>query len=265
MLGIPLIFPLVGGGEQAHYSLLHGLFLLNPFKEFIPQPAKQPDLLLNTAVVYLFILGLLFLTARKLRAIPESTSQNILEMALEGLTDFFGDIVGERGRKYIPLITTFFFYILLLNFIGLIPGFQSPTADLNTTLGFAIIGVVAVQLIAIRELGFGSYLTHFWGEPAWLGPLMFPLPLIGEFAKVVSLAFRLYGNMFGKETVIAVLMGFSPILLIGHFELAYVPLQLPMLLFGVFVGLLQAMVFSVLVAIYIAQFIEGHDHDEGHQ
>jgi F0F1-type ATP synthase membrane subunit a len=70
--------------------------------------------------------------------------------------------------------------------------------------------------------------------------------------------------MFGKETVIAVLMGFSPVLLIGHFEIPYVPLQLPMLLFGAFVGLLQAMVFSVLVAIYIAQFIEGHDNEEHH-
>ena len=264
MFGIPLFLPMASGGEEVHYSLLHGLFLLSPFKELIPQPEKQPDLLLNTAVVFVFIVGFLFLTVRKLRPIPESTSQNILEIALEGLTDFFADIVGERGLKYIPFIVTFFFYILLLNFIGLVPGFQSPTADLNTTLGFAVIGVVAVQLIAIKELGFGPYIKHFWGEPAWLGPLMFPLHIIGEFAKVVSLAFRLYGNMFGKETVIAVLMGFSPILLIGHFEVPYVPLQLPMLLFGVFVGLLQAMVFSVLVAIYIAQFIEGHDHDEDH-
>lgn len=265
MLGIPLFLPLVGGGEEeVHYSLLHGLFLLSPFKEFIPQPDKQPDLLLNTGIVLVFIVGFLIITVRKLKVIPEGTSQNLIEIALEGLTDLFIDIVGEKGRKYIPFISTFFLYILLLNFIGLVPGFQSPTADLNTTLGFALIGVVAVQLIAIKELGFGSYLRHFWGEPAWLGPLMLPLHIIGELAKVVSLAFRLYGNMFGKETVIAVLMGFSPVLLIGHFEIPYVPLQLPMLLFGAFVGLLQAMVFSVLVAIYIAQFIEGHDSEEHH-
>ncbi len=264
MLGLPLFLPMVGGTEEAHYSILHGLLVLNPLKEWIPQPIKQPDLLLNTGVVLAFIVGFLVLVVRKLKPIPSSASQNILEMAVEGLTDLFADIVGERGRKYIPFISTFFFYIILLNFIGLIPGFQSPTADLNTTVAFALIGIVAVQLIAIKELGLGSYLKHLWGEPVWLGPLMLPLHIIGEIAKAVSLAFRLYGNMFGKETVIAVLMGFSPIVLIGHFELPYVPLQLPMLLFGVFVGLLQAVVFSLLVAIYIAQFIEGHDHEEEH-
>lgn len=252
------------GGEEAHYSLLHGLFLLNPLKEWIPQPEKQPDLILNTVFVLVIMWALLHLTARKLRRVPESTMQNILEIAIEELTALFGDIVGERGKKYVPFVCSFFFYILFLNLLGLVPGFQSPTADLNTTLGFAMIGVGIVQVIAVREVGFAAYVRHFWGEPAWLGPLMFPLHIIGEIAKVISLSFRLYGNMFGKETVLAVLMSFSPVLLIGHFELPYVPIQLPILAFGVFVAFLQAMIFAILIAIYIAQFLEEHGHDDDH-
>ena len=262
MLGVLSILPFAGGAGEAHYSLLHGLFLIEPFKEWIPQPEKQPDLLLNTAVVFVFLTVFLYLTVRKLRPIPESTSQNLVEIALEGLTDFFGDILGERGKKYIPFIATFFIYILFLNFIGLVPGFQSPTADLNTTLAFALIGIVAVQLIAIREIGFVAYVKHFLGEGAEI--LMFPLHIIGEIAKVISLSFRLYGNMFGKETVIAVLMGFSPAFLIGQLEVPFLPIQFPMLAFGVFVGFLQAMVFSMLVAIYLGLFISDHGHDDDH-
>ena len=261
----PLVINLAAGGtEEVHYSLLHGLFLIGPLKNLIPQPAKQPDLILNTAFVFVVLSVFIFLTVRKLRSIPESTSQNLLELAYEGLNDFFLDIVGEKGKKYIPFFFTFFVYILFLNLLGLIPGFQSPTADLNTTLGFALIAVVAVQLIAIKEIGFVSYVKHFWGEPVWLGPLLFPLHVIGEIAKVVSLSFRLFGNMFGKETVIVVLMGFSPLLLLGKLEVPYIPVHLPMLVFGAFVGLLQAMIFSLLAAIYLAQFIGEHGHEDGH-
>jgi F-type H+-transporting ATPase subunit a len=142
----------------------------------------------------------------------------------------------------------------------LVPGFQSPTADLNTTLSFAVIAVVTVNVIAIREIGLVAYLKHFAGEPVWLSWMMFPLHVMGEFAKVVSLAVRLYGNMFAKETLMVVLMGFSPVLILGHFEVPFVPIQLPIMLFGLFVGFLQAMIFALLVSIYLGQFLEEHDH-----
>ena len=83
-------------------------------------------------------------------------------MAVEGLTGFFVNIVGERGRKYIPFFASFFIYIWFMNMLGIIPGFQSPTADLNTTLGFALISVVAAHLIGLREIGIKAYLWHFW-------------------------------------------------------------------------------------------------------
>jgi F-type H+-transporting ATPase subunit a len=258
--------PLVSGGgqEEAHHSILHGLLLLlGPLKDYFPQPSRQPDLLLNTLVVVVALLTLLFLAARNLRRLPEGALQNLFEMAIEGLSGFYYGIVGERGKKYVPFFSTFFIYILFMNMLGLIPGFQSPTADLNTTLGFAIIAVISANLIAIREVGFVSYLKHFWGEPAWLGPMMFPLHLIGELAKIVSLAVRLFGNIFGEEMIILVLAGLSPVLLIGHLEVPFLPFQLPIMLFAVFSGTVQAMIFSVLTAVYVAQFLEDH-HEEHH-
>lgn len=260
-----LVLPLAEGGqEEAHYSILHGLLLLlGPLKEMFPQPSRQPDLLLNTLFVVGILLVTLFIAVRSLKRIPEGSLQTLFEMVIEGLTNFYLDIVGEKGRKYIPFFSVFFIYILLMNIVGIIPGFQPPTADLNTTLGFAVISVVAANLIGIRELGMTSYLKHFMGEPTWLAPLMCPLHIIGEFAKVISLAVRLFGNIFGEEMIIIALAGLSPILLLGSLEVPFLPLQLPMLVFAVFSGTIQAMIFSVLSAVYVAQFLEGH-HEEHH-
>jgi F-type H+-transporting ATPase subunit a len=260
-----LVIPLASGGqEEAHHSILHGLLLLlGPLKEFFPQPSKQPDLILNTLTVLGVILALVFLTVRNLRRLPEGTLQNLFEMALEGLHDFFFNIVGERGKKYIPFFATFFIYIFFSNMLGLIPGFQSPTADMNTTLGFALISVVSANLIAIREIGLLSYLKHFRGEPLWLFPIMCPLHIIGEFAKIISLSARLFGNIFGEEMLLLVLAGLSPVFMIGQLEVPFVPFQLPIMAFAVFSGTIQAMIFSVLSAVYLAQFLEDH-HEEHH-
>lgn len=260
-----LVLPLAEGGqEEAHHSILHGLLLLlGPLKEFFPQPSRQPDLLLNTLFVLGILLISLFIAVRSLKRIPEGSLQALFEVVIEGLTDFYLGVVGEKGRKYIPFFAIFFVYILLMNMVGILPGFQAPTADLNTTLGFAVISVVAANLIGIRELGFTSYLKHFLGEPIWLAPLMCPLHIIGEFAKIISLAVRLFGNIFGEEMIIIALAGLSPVFLLGSLEIPFIPVQLPMLLFAVFSGTIQAMIFSVLSAVYVAQFLEGH-HEEHH-
>lgn len=249
--------------EHAHHSILHGLFQIGPIRDWIPQPSKQPDLILNTFFLIGLVAVFLFWTVRKVRRLPETTAQNLLEMVVEGLTGFFEGIIGEHGRKYIPFIASFFIFVLLLNLLGLIPGLQSPTADLNTTLGLALVAVAGVQIIAIRELGGWSYIRHFLGEPIWLGPIMLPLHLIGEAAKVMSLSIRLFGNIFGEDTIIVILAGLSPFFLIGHLEVPYLPIQLPMMFFGIFTSIVQALIFSVLTSIYLATFLEGH-HDEGH-
>ena len=98
-----------GGVGDAHYSILHGLFLLlGPLAEGVPRPEKQPDLLLNTLFVFVTILVLVTILIRTFKRIPEGSIQTLFEMAVEGLTGFFVNIVGERGRKYIPFFASFF-------------------------------------------------------------------------------------------------------------------------------------------------------------
>jgi F-type H+-transporting ATPase subunit a len=265
--GISLPSPVLGAKEEhgeAHHSLLHILFKVPVVERVVPQPGKQPDLILNTffLIVVLTVGGVLL--TRRLKRLPETQGQNFIEFVVEKLTGFFEGILGESGKRYVPFVGSFFLTILLLNLLGLLPGLQSPTADLNTTLGFALVAVLGVQIIAIRELGFLNYLKHFVGEPWWLGPLMFPLHLIGEISRILSLSIRLFGNIFGEDMIIIILAGLSPVLLVGHQEIPYLPLQLPMMLFGLFTSFVQALVFSVLTSIYIVTFIGDHHGEEHH-
>lgn len=189
---------------------------------------------------------------------------NLLEAAVEGFHKYCVTVMGlELARKYSPLISSFFFTILLFNWIGLIPGMIAPTSNPNVPFGLAIVGFLCVHFIAIREAGFKSYVMHYVGEPLWLAPLNIPLHLVSELVKPVSLAMRLLGNIFGDETVIAQLA----ILGILASSALHLPpilaVQFPMTIMGTFMGLLQAVVFATLLAIYISIFASHHDaHDE---
>ena len=231
--------------------------------EFFPEPGKwhQPDLIPNTLFVVLFLSIFFILVTRKLKPIPEGKGQTLLEMFVEGITDFFGGILGEDGKKYLPFVGSFFIFILSLNYIGLIPGFQAPTADLNTTLALGITAVIGVQIIAIKENGIGGYIKHLIGNPMWLGFLMFPIEVVGQLSRAGSLAIRLFGNIFGEKSVVIQLTVLGAIS-VGGFILP-IPVQVPMMFFAMFGGLLQAFVFTLLTTIYIVLFIE--HHDEAHE
>ena len=248
--------------DNGHRSLLSPLSQILP-DELIPEPTRwhQPDLIPNTyfAVV---VLTLFFIFAtRKLKRIPEGKGQTLLEVFVGGIMDFFGGILGDHGKKYIPFVGSLFIFILFLNFLGIIPGLQPPTADLNTTLALGITAVLGVQIIAIKELGIGGYLKHLAGDPPLLGILMFPLEVIAQLSRAGSLAVRLFGNIFGEKSVVIELTGLGMIT-IGSFFLP-IPVQIPMLFFGLFAGFLQAFVFTILTSIYIVLFIE-HD-EEAHE
>ncbi len=135
--------------------------------------------------------------ARGIQMIPRK-GQNILEIIVERLENFMVNITGPEGRAFFPFIATIFLYIFVCNIIGLIPGFFSPTANFNTTLSLAICTFVLTHAIGIKFHG-TRYIKHFIG-PAWpLAPVLFIIELIGHFARVLSLSFRLFGNIFGKE------------------------------------------------------------------
>ena len=179
--------------------------------------------------------------------------QNLVEWIVESLNHFCRGVIGPHGDRYTSLIGSLFLYILLMNLIGLIPGFTSPTASLNMNLALAGVVFVAVQVIGIREQGLLNYLKHFAGEPLWMAPLMFPIHLIGEFAKPMSLALRLFGNIFGEDTIIVVLAMLSAFLLPRFLP---IPFQFPLMLFALFTSFVQALIFSMLTAVYIALITE---------
>ncbi len=250
--------------DNGHRSLLSPISKLLP-DEMIPEPTRwhQPDLIPNTyfAVVVL-TLFFLFVT-RKLKRIPEGKGQTLLELFVGGITDFFGGILGDHGKKYVPFVGSLFIFILFLNFLGIIPGLQPPTADLNTTLALGITAVLGVQIIAIKELGLGGYLKHLAGDPPLLGILMFPLEVIAQLSRAGSLAVRLFGNIFGEKSVVIELTALGIITFVGTAFFIPIPVQIPMLFFGLFAGFLQAFVFTILTSIYIVLFIE-HD-EEAHE
>lgn len=184
------------------------------------------------------------IAGRNLKVVP-SGLQNAVEWAIGSLYNFFEDIMGKEGcRKYFPLVASLFIYIVCCNYSGLLPGsghvsgLHAPTASINCTMALAVIVFVAMNAIGIREHHGLSYYKH------WLQPFAFllPLMLIEDFVKPVSLTLRLYGNVFGEETVTS-----------EFFNLVPIGLPVIMQFLSVLMGLIQALVFSLLAAIYIKE------------
>ncbi len=196
-------------------------------------------------MVILIVSGFLF--GKGVQLLPKK-GQNVFEVLIGGLENFMVEITGPEGRAFFPFIATVFFFILVSNLIGLIPGFFSPTANLNTTLGLALCTFIYTHVLGIKYHG-AKYIKHFFGPVWWLAPLMFPIELIGHLARVMSLSVRLFGNIFGKETVLTILF------LLAGLYLA----PLPILFLGLLVSFIQAVVFMLLSTMYFVGSME-HAH-----
>lgn len=195
-----------------------------------------------TWIVMAILIILAYLGARRLEKFPGRV-QGLSEYTVDSLDGLTKDTLGqESGRKYFPLFATLFFFVLLSNWLGTIPFFKSPTADLNTTLGLGLIVFFVVHVSAIRIKGLGNYLKGF-AEPIMLAPLMLPLNIVGEFGKLISHSFRLFGNVLGGGLVILILSELS--------YYAVIPIGLNGF-FGFFVGTIQAFVFAILAITYIS-------------
>jgi F-type H+-transporting ATPase subunit a len=182
-----------------------------------------------------------------------------VELVYTYLDNFVHGLIGDHYKRYVPLVGTIFIYILIMNLAGLIPGWASPTANINVPAGLAIVVVLYVQFEGIRVNGLKGYLMHFVGDPWWLGPLNFPIHAIGEVARVLSLTIRLFGNIFGEDVVIVILIALA-----GMFTKGLAPVQAPMYLLAMFTSFVQAMVFSILTCVYIALMTTHDDHGHGH-
>jgi len=209
-----------------------------------------------SGIVIVGLTVLSWLGTRRLQKTP-GRRQGLIEIIVGGLNGLVENVAGPSGRKHTPFIGTLFIYIFCLNVFGIVPFMRSPTANLSTTIALALLAIIYVQVQAIRALGFWSYFKHFVGEPWWLFPIMLPLHIIGEIAKPVSLSVRLFGNIFGEDTILAILAGMSPFI-VFHW-LRIVPVQFPMMIFAVFTSLVQALIFSVLTMGYLALFLGEHE------
>jgi F-type H+-transporting ATPase subunit a len=206
------------------------------------------DTIRNTVIICLILIAFGLVIRSQVQAGVPSRLQN----ATEGLVEYLGGLTEQtlagRGIALVPLAISLFVFLLIANWIGLVPGLKSPTNDWNTTLGLALMAFFLVQFFAIRKRGLGRYLWHLL-----IGPPPFPLSVIDELAKPITLSFRLYFNIFVGELLLA-------LILLLPIWLAWVPGVL-WLLFSLFIGTVQAFIFTVLTVSYIAvatQVDEGH-------
>jgi len=209
--------------------------------------AHQYSHVTYTWLTMLILILSAFFLVRKVKLVPEG-GQNFFEVLVKGLEDFMVDITGPEGRFFFPFIATIFLFVLVSNLIGLVPGFFSPTANLNTTLALALCTFIYTHIIGIKFHG-AKYIKHFCGPVWWLVPLMFPIELIGHVARIMSLSVRLFGNIFGKEMVLAILFGLAGLYLA----------PLPIMFLGILVCFIQALVFMLLATMYFVGAME-HAH-----
>lgn len=243
--------------------------------------------LLNSWIVVFLIIALSLIIYKKIKWIPGKL-QSILEITIESFLDIFDSVTGSREKslKFFPLIFAFFVFILLNNWMGLLPGvgsigqvvsqhgekvfvpyFRGATADLNATLALAAIGVVVSHIFGIISVGvwhhFGKFVNlkaaldvprKVFKEPVILivNPIKIfvgLLEIIGELAKVASLSFRLFGNIFAGEVL---LVSMSAILAFG--------LPIPFMFLEVIIGLIQALIFAILVLVYLTTHTTAEEH-----
>jgi len=200
-------------------------------------------ILSHYALALIIIFAVSIMATRKLQLVPTG-SQNVMEAFVGGIIAIGKDSMGEKNsRIYMPLIGSFALVIFVSNMMGVIPGFEAPTSNLNFTLSLALIVFVYYNYLGIKKNGFINYFKHFMGPLPILAPLMFPIEIISHFARIISLSFRLFGSVRGDDMFLMVLLllmpWFIPVPVVGFFLLAVM-------------GLLQAFIFSILTYVYIA-------------
>lgn len=200
-------------------------------------------ILLSHLVLVVAILMFLVkkVTSKPFEVVP-TTTQNIFEVFLQGVISMGTDVMGEdKARKYLPLIATIGLLVLTSNLIGIIPGFESPTSNINFTLSLALIVFAYYNYEGIKEHGAKKYFAHFAGPVAWLAPLMFPIEIISHLSRIVSLSFRLFGNIKGDDLFLLVLLMLAPWLV-----------PLPAFFILLFMAFLQTFIFMILTYVYLA-------------
>lgn len=210
------------------------------FLDFIHFPAHVT----YTWLIMILLVVLAIAATRGMKIYPNKV-QSIMEVIVSGVKDLLLDTMGPHGMVFFPLIATLALFILTSNLIGLVPGFESPTANMNTNAAMAIVVFVLTHVMGVKIHGV-KYIKQFTGPVWWLIPLMLPIELVGHIARPVSLTMRLFGNIQGGHIVVAVLFLLVPFLL-----------PLPIIILKILISFIQTLVFCLLAMMYIGGAMEG--------
>ena len=201
--------------------------------------ALNLEVIVMTWIVFFVLIVFGFFTTWKRDLLPKPM-QVLGELIISQLYELTEDALGqEKSKTYAPLICALFMFLLLSNWIGIVPHLEEPTKDLNTPLSLGIMGFVLAHFAGIKTKGFKEYSKEYF-QPIFF---MMPLNVIGELAKVVSISFRLFGNIMGGSIII---------LVVSHLTYSIVLPPLLNAFFGLFVGAIQAFVFTMLTLVYIS-------------
>jgi len=247
---------IVQAANAAFGSLVNGF--LGLFGVQAADPSHPiPNFLVMSYLIVLALVALAFVLRSRLSVENPGKLQIVFEDAVGALGGMLEDIVGPKGRTYLPLVAAVGAFILFGNLIGLVPGFMAPTSSINVTLGCALTVWVYYHIQGVREQGLLAYLKHFAmppGAPAFIAPIMLPIEIISHLSRVLSLSLRLFGNIFGEELVILILFSIVPFIV-----------PLPMMFLGIITGSLQAFIFVMLTMIYLSSAVAAeHGHEDAH-
>lgn len=203
----------------------------------------------HVVLVGLIVIVLAKLATSKMQLVPNGT-QNVMEAYLDGVLTMGKGIVGEDlARKYLPLVATIGLMVFVGNVIGIIPGFESPTSNINITLLLALVVFIYYNFEGIRENGIVKYVGHFAGPMKALAPIMFPIEIVSHLSRIVSLSFRLFGNIKGDDLFLIVVLMLAPWVA-----------PLPAFALLTFMAFLQTFIFMILTFVYLAGAVHISDH-----
>lgn len=213
-----------------------------------------PDVIATSVFVALLLVAFAFAVRGRFAAAgtsvePEDgvTIRNVAETFVEAMHGLAEGVIGHGAERYVPLLATFFIFILVANLLGLVPGFSPPTSDFNITFGLGLVSFVAYNYYGARAHGAG-YVKQFLGPMLLLAPLMLLVEIFSHAFRPISLGIRLFANMFADHKVVEIFT-----------DLTRVAVPVIFYMLGTFVSVVQAFVFTMLTAIYIALAIS-HDH-----
>ncbi len=208
----------------------------------------NPITIFTTWGICLFLLAVASIVSLRLQKFPGKL-QSLVEIIYESFSSLVIETIGEGGERFVPYVLTIFLFVLLSNWISSIPGFESPTADLNTTLGLGLIAFLVAHGSAISYKGLKEYLKGYL-EPI---PVFLPINIISELGKLLSHSFRLFGNIYAGGIVVA-LIPYIVLKLLGYWSIPLLVVFMPGIkaFFEIFVGGVQAFVFALLAAAYIS-------------